>query len=168
MKQLRYAAALAITLSGLALADNKCQNFRGVLQGRLEAPAGWMGDVYGALDETSVMTAAVRGTILPVTSADSGVGLEQGWQLLWDFGAEGTITTEIPYGLVLKPAPGPQGYGDYRGVGKIVGATGRFDKSSGTVLVEGPYVVWFLTPGDRSTVQGKWNATVTFRICKAE
>jgi hypothetical protein len=114
----------------------------------------------------------VTGKMTPIiragTSIDRGIGIDRDGLQMWDFGEDGALTVELPIGLPLRPAPGPRGIGVYRGMGKIVDGTDGFSKATGNVLYEGTWVLWFLSPGDSTTAQGRWNADVTMRICKGQ
>jgi hypothetical protein len=162
MKELLCALEISATM---AAAQNDCEPVKGMLQARLEN-GRWAGDVHLVAAETDVLTGAFRPIQPPQSSNADGIGVETGLKFQFDFGDQGSISVEIPYGITLRPAPGPAGHAEYRGVGKIIDATGRFDKRAGTLLMEGMYILWF-DPSDRSNVWGRWNAQLTMRLCKA-
>ena len=167
MKKLLFVGAVLAT-AAVAAAGEKCQTMRGVLQSYLDpAQKLWVNEIHALVDETTMVTGAMTPIIRASTTIDRGIGVDAGGVSLWEFGADGTLTTEGGIGLHLRPAPGPQGFGLYRGMGKIVDGTGMFKKATGTVVFEGSWVLWFL-PGDPPTPQGRWNADVTMRICKGE
>jgi hypothetical protein len=174
MNKLAYGTITAILMVGVAQGQENCQTLRGMLQGRLELPAGWVSQVYGTLGEAGVLD-VLRGELRAIepgnTVSDSGVGTELNVKYRLDFGANGSIVFQVPYGLLVEPpnAPRGPGIGTYLGVGKILSGTGRFQSgfwsATGTVLMEGPYVVWFDDPSNPATVQGRFSATVIIRAC---
>jgi hypothetical protein len=123
-------------------------------------------EIHGVVDDSTMVTGKMTAITRATTTIDRGIGIDRDGLQLWDFGESGTLTVELPVGLHLRPAPGPHGFGVYRGMGRIVDGSGGFTKSTGTVLYEGPWVLWFETSGDTTTAKGRWNAEVTLRICK--
>jgi hypothetical protein len=169
MSKLFCGVAAMLAAAGLACAEEKCQTFRGVLQAYFDASVrNWVTEIHGVLDDAKMLAGGTSAIQRLTTSIDRGIGIDRDGLLLWDFGVDGSLTIEVPIGLHLRPAPGPHGFGLYRGMGKIVDGTGDFVKTTGTVVYEGPWVLWFETPGDATTARGRWNAEVTMRICKAQ
>ncbi|MCL4850946.1 MAG: hypothetical protein KJZ78_06135 [Bryobacteraceae bacterium] len=167
MNKLLYIAVGTLAVAGFGRAEEKCQTIRGVLQAYLDPEVRfWVNEVHGVLDDTRMVVGKMTALAPATTSIDRGIGIDRDGLQMWDFGEDGALTVELPVGLHLRPAPGPQGFGVYRGMGRIVDGTGPFANATGTVLYEGSWVLWFLTEGDSPTPQGRWNADVTMRICK--
>ncbi len=169
MSKLVCGVAALLAAAGFACAEQPCQTLRGVLQAYFDASVrSWVNEIHGVVDDTKMVAGNMTAIVRVTTSIDRGIGIDRDGLLLWDFGEDGTLTVELPVGLHLRPAPGPQGFGLYRGMGMIVDGTGGFAKATGTVVYEGSWVLWIVTPGDPTTAQGRWNADVTMRICKGQ
>jgi hypothetical protein len=165
--KLAYSLAVMLAVAGLASAEEKCQTLRGVLQAYFDASVrGWVNEIRGVVDDSTMVAGKMTSITRATTTIDYGIGIDRDSLQLWDFGEAGALTVEVPVGLHLRPAPGPHGFGVYRGMGRIVEGSGGFEKSTGTVLYEGPWVLWFEPEGDSTVAKGRWNAEVTLRICK--
>jgi hypothetical protein len=77
------------------------------------------------------------------------------------FGAD-TFVVEIAHAAWPFP-PGKAGLGYYRGQGKIIGGTGRFQNAWGNIDWEGPFIVW--TPDGGVTWVGRFNPEIRGNIC---
>ena len=165
-KLFRVAMMFAAVAVPALSADQHCETGKGILQARIEVPT-WIGDVHVVIGETDVLTGAFRPIAPPQRTGESGIGLETGLKLKFDFGAQGSISFEVPNGITLQPAPGPNGSAEYRGIAKVIEGTGRFEKTTGTLLIDGMYILWFEDPQNPATVWGRWNANLTMRLCKA-
>jgi hypothetical protein len=167
--RLVYGMAALLAAAAVLSAQEKCQTVRGVLQAYFDPSLrAWVNEIHAVVDDSKMITGKMTMKTPSTTTIDRGIGFDRDGVQTWDFGEDGTLTVEVPVGLHLRPAPGPEGFGVYWAMGMIVDGTGGFAQATGTVIHEGPWVLWFVTPGDRTTAQGRWNAQITMRVCKAK
>lgn len=89
--------------TAMAAGQNDCEPVKGMLQARLEN-GRWAGDVHVVAAETDVLTGAFRPIQPPQSSNADGIGVETGLKFTFDFGDQGSVSAEIPYGITLRPA----------------------------------------------------------------
>ncbi len=168
------AAVLLSALGQQALAQQNCQAFHAILQGRfpLEAPLplregdGWGGNIYGYLDQEPLVGifSGNDGTV----SWHQWVGMGKDGSYKFAFGplANNNTFTIIATQATFPNPPGkfPLG-GMYQAAWKIGEGTGRFQYASGNLHAKGPYLVW---TEDNENFFGRWNAEITGNICGVE
>jgi hypothetical protein len=159
-------AFLLPALGPRAQAQQACTPFRAVGQAALPTPHPmlatdtWGGDVYGSLG----------GEFL--SGIFSGNDGDQSWQGAGGTGKNGlyklvfgsdSFTMEVHAAFGFPP--GKVGLGDYKGNGKIVQGTGRFENASGNLAWAGPFIVW--SP-DGENFFGRFNPEIRGNICGVE
>lgn len=166
--------AKVLFLIGLALlvlpvpsawAGDNCQAFRALLRGAYPTPVHlrdgdtFGGGIWASLGGQELLFGQFAGN--DGTETDHGMMiLAKGGSYKYDFGANGTFTTEITTAVGTFP-PGKIGIGYYMGTAKIARGTGRFQSASGNIQVTGPFLGWF----EGENLEVLWNAELSGTIC---
>ena len=159
------AAFLLPALGPRAQAQQACTEFRAIGHATLPTthPLSpddtWGADVWGTLGG-EFLTGYVTGNDGdPHGNGMSGQATNGHYT--YTFGPGDSVVVEIGHAAWPFP-PGKAGLGYYRGTGKIVQGTGRFQYASGNVDWAGPFIVW--SP-DGENFYGRFNAEIRGNIC---
>ncbi len=161
------AAVLLPTLGQRAEAQPACTEFRAIGHATLPTPHRlsetdtWGADVWGTLGG-QFFSGFVTGN--DGSASPHGVnttGSNGSYTYVFD---TGSFLVEIAHADWPFP-PGKAGLGYYRGNGKIVQGTGRFENASGNVDWAGPFVVW---SRDGVNYEGRFNPEIRGNICGIE
>jgi len=170
-------AALLVGGASVLSAEEKCDEFRGVMQYKLgpatiQTPSGpgetytWLGPTYvrvGAEEKLVTVTDfSDAGGPEPEATSIAGWVVERGVRMKFDFGNGDTLTFEIVTGA-FEDSMDKVVYSKYYGVMEVIDGTGKYKGAYGVVLQIGPYVVWFTSPD--LPPEGRYNGELIGRVC---
>lgn len=151
------------------VAQENCLQLRIIGQAQFPAPEllrpgdGWGGEVV----------AMVTGETTPLSGKFSGsdgtviwrkvIGMGKDGSYKFDFGEAGTFTTHVT-NAVYPITPAKLGFGYYQAAHKIAEGTGRFQNTSGNLLVAGTYFFW-LDDSSPDGGYGRWNPDIMGQVC---
>jgi hypothetical protein len=157
------AAFLLPALAPQAHAQQGCLEFRAIGHGTLPSPHPlspydtWGADIWGYLGG-EFLSGYVTGND-GATSWHGVTGTGPNGSYTYVFGAD-TFVVEIAHATFPFP-PGKAGLGYYRGAGKIVDGTGRFQNAWGNIDWEAPFIVY----ANASIFIGRANFEIRGNIC---
>lgn len=157
------AAFLLLAFGPQAQAQQGCMEFRAIGHGTLPTthPLSdddtWGADIWGTLGDEFLSGYASGNDGDTSWRGVTGKGTNGHYTFV--FGAD-TFVVEIPHAAWPFP-PGKAGLGYYRGTGKIIGGTGRFQNAWGNIVWEGPFIVWTSDGG----IIGRFNPEIRGNIC---
>ena len=148
-----------------AWAGDNCQAFRAIIRGTYPTPVQlregdvWGGEIWASLGGQELLFGQFAGN----DGTESGHGMMvsvRGGSYKYDFGANGSFTTEV-HAVGTFP-PGKIMFGYYMGAAKIAQGTGRFQSASGNIQVAGPFIGWTF---DGVNFEARWNAEISGTVC---